>query len=177
MNQNNDQELTHNNDQVEEQGNEQDIINEKVEFLHYITSLQSQIRYGADWFLWIAGLSVFNSLSYLLGYNWNFVCGLGVTQIIDGIIYEMQGTGKVIGLFIDFIFIGGFVLLGYLARKRYNWIFIFGIIIYVLDAAIFLLWQDWLSIGFHVYAIYGIYKGWSANRELTKIESELENDY
>ena len=40
---------------------------------------------GANWFFWIAGLSVVNSLAAFFDVEWGFIIGLGITQIVDGI--------------------------------------------------------------------------------------------
>jgi len=46
-------------------------------------------------------------------------------------------------------------------------------ILYGIDGLLFLFVQDYLSIGFHVFALYGIYKGFAASRELILINSEI----
>ena len=47
--------------------------------------LERAVSGGASWFYWIAGLSLVNSAIVLFGGQWNFIVGLGVTQIIDAI--------------------------------------------------------------------------------------------
>ena len=49
------------------------------------TQLETQHASGANWFYWIAGLSVINSVIILAGGGWGFVVGLGITQFIDAI--------------------------------------------------------------------------------------------
>src|SRR5689334_876870 len=44
-----------------------------------------QLLSGANWFNWIAGLSMVNTLIAISGSNWNFLAGLGSTQIVTGI--------------------------------------------------------------------------------------------
>ncbi len=44
---------------------------------------EAQLKSGASWFYWIAGLSAVNTISALSGSNWRFMFGLGITQIID----------------------------------------------------------------------------------------------
>jgi fatty acid desaturase len=41
------------------------------------------IRSGANWFIWIAGLSLVNSALFAIGSNWAFFLGLGATQFVD----------------------------------------------------------------------------------------------
>ena len=35
-------------------------------------------------------------------------------------------------------------------------------VLYALDGLLFLLVQDWLSLGFHVFALYAMFKGYTA---------------
>src|SRR5574340_77246 len=44
---------------------------------------------GANWFYWIAGLSVVNSVIVLFGGAWYFLVGLGATQFVDGFMMGM----------------------------------------------------------------------------------------
>ena len=128
--------------------------------------LESSRRGGADWFFWIAGLSLINSIVFLTGKQWNFVIGLGITQVIDAIAIELSkdlgSFVKVIAFFFDVVAASIFIIFGILARKRYAWAFIVGMIIYAIDGLLFLLGMDLLSIGFHVFALICIYSGYKA---------------
>ena len=47
--------------------------------------LKSRHMGGATWFYWIAALSLINSVVILMGSEWSFIIGLGVTQFVDGV--------------------------------------------------------------------------------------------
>ena len=51
-----------------------------------------RVKRGANWFYWIAGLSVVNSIMFIAGANFQFVVGLGVTQIINALALAMNGA-------------------------------------------------------------------------------------
>ena len=143
-------------------------IQQKIKF-------ENQLKAGANWFYWIAGLSIVNAVLLFTGSDWGFVIGLGITQIIGGIgAVAAEDLGHIATIF-AFVFTliatGIFVLFGVFANKRYIWAFIVGMVIYALDGLIFLLIQDWLSIGFHVFALFCIYSGLKAHFELRKLES------
>jgi len=131
---------------------------------------ENQLKSGANWFFWIAGLSLINSIILLAGGQWNFIVGLGMTQIIDTIGLEIAKQAGVIGNIIAFVvdlFVAGiFIVFGVFSRKRYSWAFIVGMILYALDGLLFLLVQDILSIGFHIFALFCIYAGFRANKLL-----------
>ena len=46
-------------------------------------ALERQITNGANWFFWIAGLSLINSVLHLAGVSISFLIGLGLTELID----------------------------------------------------------------------------------------------
>ena len=54
---------------------------------------------GANWFYWIAGLSLVNTILLYTGSEWVFVVGLGVTQLIDGIAIEIARAFSVASSF------------------------------------------------------------------------------
>lgn len=140
--------------------------------------LVNQHRGGANWFFWIAGLSLVNSIVILVGGGWSFVVGLGITQVFDAVAAAaveegMAGaSGTVLGIvfLLDLAVAGVFVLFGVLARKGYVWAFVVGMVLYGLDGLLFLLVQDWLSIAFHAFALVGLFGGLSAWKKLQAME-------
>ena len=67
------------------------------------------------------------------------------------------------------------VIFGWLSRKRLLWIFGIGMFLYLLDGLLYLLIGDYLSGAFHGYALYSMFTGFNAYRQLNKVESALEN--
>src|SRR5438132_399741 len=67
---------------------------------------------------------------------------------------------------VDALLIGGFVLLGLLAVRGHAWAFLVGVTLYALDGLISLLVHDWLGVGFHVFVVILILKGFQAARQL-----------
>jgi hypothetical protein len=136
--------------------------------------IATQFKSGASWFFWIAGLSLINSIILLAGGQWNFIVGLGITQIIDSIgvkIAEQSGfIGNIVAFIFDILVAGIFILFGVLARKGYNEAFIVGMVLYALDGLLFLLVKDYLGLGFHVFALFFIYSGFKANKLLKSME-------
>ncbi len=141
--------------------------------------IENRFKSGANWFFWIAGLSLINSIILLAGGQWSFIVGLGITQIIDTIGLEIAKEAGIIGNIIASVFdvlaAGIFIVFGVFSRKRYSWAFIIGMILYALDGLLFLLVQDILSIGFHIFALCCIYGGFNANKLLKSIENNKVN--
>lgn len=149
--------------------------------------LQKQLQEfhnGANWFYWIAGLSVVNSLLIFFGTGWAFIFGLGITQFVDGAagaIGEEMGGGtgawvvRAIGLGFSIAVAAVFALIGWLANKGYGAAFIFGMVIYVLDALVFIAAAflgapDWLGLAFHALALFFMFRGYSALRQLKTVQ-------
>jgi hypothetical protein len=128
---------------------------------------EARVRSGANWFYWIAGLSLVNSVSTLFGGGLSFVLGLGATQIIDAIAFGLKegldaqtaGIVTAVAMVMNISLAGIFVLFGIFANKHRRWAFIAGMVLYVLDGVIFVIFPDFLSIIFHLYALYGLFNG------------------
>src|SRR5882724_7167667 len=95
----------------------------------------AQAKRGANWFYWIAGLSLVNSVLFVAGANVHFLAGLGLTEIVDVFVdvFVKQGLSpafRVISIGFDLIFVIGFALCGYYANKLFKTVFILGIIVY-----------------------------------------------
>ena len=147
--------------------------------LQYEIAEQTAKSYsGANWFFWIAGLSLVNSVIVLMNGQWSFLAGLGVTQIIDGmaqaLLPRLGTTATVLALVMDLAAAGVVVTFGLMARQGHGWAFILGMILYALDGLIFLLVGALLSLAFHAYALYCIYRGYAANNRLRQIREELQ---
>jgi hypothetical protein len=123
---------------------------------------------GASWFWWIAGLSVVNSIMLHSGSDRGFVIGLGFTFMADAIFREM----KFIAFAIDAIALGVICGLGFMSRKGHLWAFITGIVLYSLDALIYVAFQDWMAAAFHGLALFYMIRGAKALRAALKAAAE-----
>ena len=137
---------------------------------------EDQFKSGASWFFWIAALSLINSLTMKFGSAWNFVIGLGITQLIDSIALSAQEVTpdivfRALILFIDLGFAALFVAFGLAAQKRSLDSFEAGMVFYALDSLIFLLAFDILGILFHGIALFFLYRGWKGLKRLQESQT------
>ena len=154
--------------------NQELALNPNLEEMKKQMMTESRLKKGAGWFFWIAGLSILNSIIGLTGGGVNFILGLGLSQIIDAIasiaaedIGSSSGTVILaIGFVLSSLIAGAFVVFGLFARKGKKWAFIIGMILYGLDGLIFIGVGDLLSIGFHVFALFGLFGGLKALNEI-----------
>ena len=142
---------------------------------------ESIFKGSASNFYWIAGLSILNSLVFYLGGNFNFVLGLAFTQFVDGfagaLAKDLSGNGpliiQIVGFIFDLIVAGVFVVFGVFANKRHKWAFIVGIVLYMIDGILFLLFKDFLSFGFHVFILVGLFSGYKSIKKLDNIQGQI----
>jgi intracellular septation protein A len=65
------------------------------------------------------------------------------------------------------------VLFGWLANRRYIAFFAIGMVLYLLDGLLLLLFRQWLSVGFHAFVLFCMFGGLMAYRQLNQIEETL----
>jgi hypothetical protein len=147
---------------------------ESSEALTAEMQLASRIKHGANWFFWIAGLSLANSVILLAGGKWSFVVGLGVTQLVDlTALFAKKDFGhatlvNAIALGVNAFVAGFFILFGVFARKRYIAPFVVGMVLYVIDGVVLALFEEWLSVVFHALVLWWLFGGLRACRGLAR---------
>ena len=117
----------------------------------------------------------------MFGGGWSFFIGLGITQVIDafsGLLAEDLGSSagtvvSVVAFALNIVIAGILAGFGVFARKRRKWAFIIGMVLYALDGLIFLWVKDFLSLGFHLYALLGLFRGVQALNLLAALEQSV----
>lgn len=137
---------------------------------------------GAAWFYWIAGLSLVNTVLVLTQADLAFALGLVITMIPDhvaaGMALKPDGNLAVLGaaLAFDAVILGLFILCGYLSQRRILPVFALGMVVYLLDGILsfFLLGlSDFIGIAIHVYALWSMWSGFLAYRQLNVLERQM----
>jgi len=137
------------------------------------------VRAGANWFIWIAGLSLVNSVLFIAGSNWAFFLGLGATRFVDafGDLVITGTTGHVLALAVDVVVAGIFVGLGLVSRNGALWSFIVGTVLLVLDALLLAAVTDWGAVAFHGLALFFVIRGFQASRRLAALRTASASPY
>jgi hypothetical protein len=138
--------------------------------------LQQQVKGGANWFIWIAGLSVVNAVIAAFNGGISFIVGLGVTLLIGEIGKHLGSAGSVAALIATVCIAVGFYFLGRFAGQAKRWAFYAGIGLYVCDTLLLLALAFfsgglWLMFGFHVYALFRIWQGFSKLSQLETLKA------
>lgn len=140
--------------------------------------IEAQFKRGANWFYWIAGLSLLNAAIVVFDGNLSFVIGLAITQVIQwffiGFSTDVSATTKTILDLISFSLIIGttliFILFGFFSQRKIRWVYITGMVFYALDGLLYLFFKEFLGFGFHIFALLGLYGGFKAMRTLLAVE-------
>jgi hypothetical protein len=134
------------------------------------------VRNSASWFLWIAGLSVLNSLISIFDAPLTMAIGLGVTQFVDAIAAIIAKDAGGLGLFVvRYLQLGitllvgaGFVYLGLQARQVKLWPYKVGIAAYAVDGMLLIWLTEWIGVLFHALVLLALHGGLRWNRALVE---------
>jgi len=156
-------------------------LNKKIALVEEKVKTENIFKGSASNFHWIAGLSLVNSIIQLMGGNWSFFFGLGITQLIDGIsralAHNIGGNASTIIQIVAFLLnvsiAGIFVMFGVFAQKQQKWAFIVGMILYALDGLLFLIVSDFLNIGFHIFILFGLYSGMKSINKYREVQQQI----
>jgi hypothetical protein len=121
------------------------------------------IRRSANWFYWIAGLSVINMVMMASGSGYSMILGSGISQISQAMAQAFWASGATVQALALYGFTVLFALLflffGWRANKFAIWAFIAGMVVYALDGVVFIVAADYIGIAFHGFVLYMLYRG------------------
>lgn len=147
-----------------------------------LASLYQQVKSGANWFYWIAGLSIVNAVLAHSETKTQFVIGLAITQLIDALVAQIAPGMKWISLAVDAVFAGMLAFFGYQAGQAKKWAFYAGLAVFLLDCAFF----GWICLKFgevdksvllggvfRAIALFSIFSGLAAAGKLHRLRASL----
>ena len=128
--------------------------------------LENKVRSGANWFYWIAVLSIINSIILIVGGEWSFVVGLGITQAVSGFAYviieetpDLRGIVLTVAVLANLAIVASCAAFGFRARTRNPRVLVFGMTLYGLDGLLCLAFSDYLGFGFHLLVLWFMFGG------------------
>jgi hypothetical protein len=133
-----------------------------------------RMRRGASWFLTIAVLSGVNALLQIFDAKIRFIFGLGITELVDAIAHRGGQNGIIVMIAVDGLFIVLLILCSRWAKAGSQGAFLGGMIAYALDGVLLLLFSMWLDAAVHAYALFMIWQGYSASRELARMQTAAQ---
>lgn len=133
-----------------------------------------RMRRGAGWLLTIALLSGVNTLLQVFDAKIRFIFGLGITQVVDAMGKGAGQNGMAVTIALDGIFLGMLILCWKWAKAGSQGAFLAGMIAYALDGVLLLFFSVWLDAAVHAYALYMIWQGYAAARELAQLQQAAQ---
>jgi hypothetical protein len=131
---------------------------------------QHALKAAAAWFLWVAGLSLANSVLYLSRIRFRFSFSLGIAQLVDAVARRAGGASLVLDIIINGFLAGVLVVFFNFARQGKKWAFRAGMILYALDGLLMLLLKAYLGFAFHAFALFWMNGGVVAISKLRELE-------
>ncbi len=136
-----------------------------------VEALEKKAQRGANWFIWIAGLSLVNTGMFFAGAERSFVLGLAVTRVADAVARVAIERGaaasiRYLAIGFDVLAAGLLAAAAVFARRRVVWVFALGMVLYALDGLLCAVFQDWMSLAFHGLALFYLWSGFAAVRQL-----------
>lgn len=129
---------------------------------------QKQHREGANWFYWIAGLSVLSAVLMGIGSSIVSAISLGSIEFLIALASQVPELSTV-AILAGVLIIGIFAGLGFLSNKEHLWAYITGIILFLLDTALLVWVMDFIGIAIHALALYYLIVGCIALKKLKSI--------
>lgn len=133
-----------------------------------------RMRRGAGWFLTIAVLSGINSVLQIVDAKIRFIFGLGITQVVDAVGKGAGQNGMFVTIAVDGVFLLMLVLCWRWAKAGSQGAFLAGMIAYALDGLLLLFFSMWLDAAVHAYALYMMWQGFAAARELAQMQQAVQ---
>jgi hypothetical protein len=133
-----------------------------------------RMRRGAGWFLTIGVLSGVNALLQIFEAKIRFIFGLGITQVVDAMAHGKGQNGTIIILVVDGLFVIMLILCSRWAKAGSQGAFLGGMIAYALDGVLLVMFSMWLDAAVHAYALWMIWQGYTASRELAQMQQAAQ---
>lgn len=127
---------------------------------------RTSILHGANWFFWLAILSVINTLIVYQYQTPNTPIALAITQWLDGTSAGLNPTMSTQSLITNLLIAGVLAGFGLLARRGSDLAFVVGIFLYVIDAMLAIGLRDVFGFGVHLIGLFFLFKGLLASRHV-----------
>jgi hypothetical protein len=127
---------------------------------------RTSVLHAADWFFWLAILSVINSLIVFYYQIPNTPIALGITQWVDGTTSGFNATMSTSALVTNILIAAVVAAFGLMARRGSDLAFVLGIFLYVIDAMLTIGLREFFGFGVHLIALFFLIKGLLASRHI-----------
>lgn len=137
--------------------------------------LLAELKPGAGWFYWIAGLTAVNTALTFSGSETSFALGFISSLVMDGMATENH-VPQAAALVVDVVLIGASILFGVFASKGARWAFVLGFVLLLLDSLLLIPFflggsLPLMATLLHGWALYAIFKGMRTSFHLATVRA------
>lgn len=129
-----------------------------------------KVRFAVSWLFWIGALSLLNSGLGLLGIRRAYAMGLGAAHLIAAFGDWVGESAIWISLGANVILSLGFLIVGVLAWHGRPGLLGPAVVVYVADAILSAIFEQWLSVGLHGLALLFLIPGFIHSFEARGLE-------
>jgi hypothetical protein len=122
-----------------------------------------KVRSGVSWLFWIAALSLLNTGLAALGIGASYALGLGAAHLIAALGDYFGNSAVWISLGANISLSIAFLVVGVLAWHGRPALLGPVVAIYVADAILCALFEQWLSVAIHAWALFSLIRGFVAS--------------
>lgn len=137
------------------------------------------VNKNANWFLWIGILSILNIIAFILNQKINFLIGLNldyfILGIFNGISKAMSSNLMIYGYIISIALSLFYILIWRKSKEFQKNYYLVGLIIYLIDTIFSIIIKQWYQFGFHVLALWILYRGFSLIKDMPSNKIENQN--
>jgi hypothetical protein len=105
---------------------------------------------------------------------YSFIVWLGYSQFIDAMMISFRDDNDRIMMTLllgwSLLISGFFALAGYLTEQDRRWWYVTAMVLYAIDAFLYLYVEDFVGVWFHIFALYYIYRWYIAHRYLMQTD-------
>lgn len=143
-----------------------------AEYNTMLAEAMPEIEKSANWFYWVAALSLLNFILSVTGSDWAFALGLGLTQLLPSFAEAGNVTLNLVLQAASFAVIVLFAACGWLARKPSQKAFLFGMGLLALDTILLLIAMEPMALLIHAAALYFLWRGLGVVRQLQNLSAD-----
>ena len=140
---------------------------------------ENLIKNNASWFLFIAIMSIANTILILSNQNFHFAIGLGISELILVVMYYgvQQATGidlTVVSFILTLLVPAFFIWVWAKSKKKNQNVYLAGAIVYGVDTLISVFFKLWIGVAVHLLCLWFIFMGYKTLTESNK-NNKLED--
>ncbi len=133
--------------------------------------LQLTLKSGANWFFWIALLSLADTLLLARLVHWRPLFRLAAPRLVHLLLSRNGSISHIPAIAVELVAAAALAAIALAARRGITAAFFLGAFAYGVDTVLLLGAGEWLPVLFHLIALYAVLRGMRALWRLTQLRN------